>query len=76
MDILITWTETRFHLKGVCLPLCVQDNMVVVCGSRAHLEEDSIAQVITISSPVSFTQKGGLLYKLTLMLNHFVTLLG
>lgn len=35
----------QHSLTGVCLPL-VQDNMAVVCGSRAHLEEDSIAQVL------------------------------
>lgn len=30
--------------KNACL--CIQDNMAISCGSRAHLEEESVAQVI------------------------------
>ena len=26
---------------------CVQDNMAVICGSRAHLEHESIAKVMS-----------------------------
>lgn len=34
----------RSLLKNACL--CIQDNMAISCGSRAHLEEESVAQVI------------------------------
>lgn len=30
--------------KNACL--CIQDNMAISCGSRAHLEKESVAQVI------------------------------